>query len=149
MIIGSWQRRSQLRLYSRLNEAEDKEEVVGNSLRRLNYSPDWLIYCLFTLLATTVTLAGLAGYLFYRLHLSSQSEFSQFEGGVAQGSASSKSKPLTMAYSLEIVNIGTIKKSFHYNTTFAAPPPENGGPEPIWDSMIPSMSNTLQFVRPR
>ena len=39
-----------------------------------------------------------------------------------------------------------IETSFQYNTTFAAPPPGNGGSEPIWDSMIPSISDFRKHV---
>lgn len=38
----------------------------------------------------------------------------------------------------DLVPIGTSIEKFKYNSSFAAPPPSDGGNEPIWDSMIPS-----------
>ncbi|CAD6567421.1 MAG: hypothetical protein ASARMPREDX12_005823 [Alectoria sarmentosa] len=36
------------------------------------------------------------------------------------------------------------KETFRYNESFAAPPPQAGGPEPVWDSLIP---NGLGYVK--
>lgn len=41
------------------------------------------------------------------------------------------------------VPIGPLRSIFQYNSSFAAPPPKDAGSEPIWDSMIPSKSQTL------
>ena len=38
------------------------------------------------------------------------------------------------------VPVGTTWEVFQYNSSFAAPPPQEGGSEPVWDSMIPSKS---------
>lgn len=45
---------------------------------------------------------------------------------------------------MEPVAIGLSRETFRLNQSFANPPPESGGSEPVWDSLIPSMNpNTL------
>ena len=39
--------------------------------------------------------------------------------------------------------IGWSRKTFRYNESFARSPPESGGSEPIWDSLIPSKPCSL------
>lgn len=41
---------------------------------------------------------------------------------------------------------GLSKKTFRYNESFAAPPPQEGGQEPVWDSLIPSEGVQLLYV---
>ena len=45
-----------------------------------------------------------------------------------------------------VVPIGQTIQMFHYNESFAAPPPARGSPEPIWDSLIPSLFDVVLLV---
>ena len=85
MLLGSWQNHFGSPSYDRLNEEENGEETTGKSIDCLSCTPRWLLYCLFTLSAITIILAGLVGNLSYRLYLSDHFEPSQAEGIVAQG----------------------------------------------------------------
>lgn len=44
--------------------------------------------------------------------------------------------------------IGWSRKTFHYNDSFARSPPESGGSEPMWDSLIPSKPSSLYLSHP-
>ena len=85
MLLKTWKRRFGSHSYSRLDEHNNQDETSRNSLISFKSSLKWLLYCLFSLLAVTIALAGLVGYLFYELHLLKQSESSHIEGTVAQG----------------------------------------------------------------
>lgn len=94
MHLGSLKRQFGSQSYDLLDEDADTNTNRGTSIEksfhRYKSSQNWLLYCFFTLLAITITLAAVTGCLFYRLHLSNRSESSQVEGTVARGTLLSK-----------------------------------------------------------
>ena len=145
MFQKNWQRHIESHLYSRLDDNEEKVKSTGKSRRCLNSSSEWLLYCFIALLATIVALAALTGYLWDTLQRSNQAQSKQLQGTAVQGTTLKDLKLIVTAFLPKIVEIGVIKKSFQYNTTYATPPPESGGPEPMWDSMIPSRSDIYRI----
>lgn len=60
------------------------------------------------------------------------------QGVVPQGYAHYLFSNLESDLTYATVSIGSVRSVFRFNDSFAKIPPESGGPEPVWDSLIPS-----------
>ena len=83
-------------------------------------------------------LAATAGFFLARCFPQTRLGAPSLPHTVPQGSSFSPALHLPSADSSILVITGLSKETFRYNQSFAAAPPEQGGPEPIWDSLIPS-----------
>ena len=91
-------------------------------------------------LAMTVVLLSLAGTTGFFIGLSfphKRLTFPSLLDTVPQGLQSSIISQMPST-DLTLVTIGLSRETFQYNESFAAPPPRQGGEEPVWDSLIPS-----------
>ncbi|KAL2037577.1 hypothetical protein N7G274_009690 [Stereocaulon virgatum] len=112
--------------YSRLEQDGTVEECCEKGVVHHKRSSQRPWYCYPLLSGLCVILAGVAGYILGTRKCHGPHEVAHLAGTVFQ------------------VPIGTSRQIFQYNSSFAAPPPKNGGSEPVWDSMIP---NGLGYVR--
>lgn len=111
--------------YDRLEDSEVAEKPFEEQFNRRIKSLKWSRYWFWVLSAILIAVAGVTGYVF---------------GALRNNSCGLRNSPVDVAVR---VPISTTRKTFQYNSSFAAPPPEDGGKEPIWDSMIP---NGLGYV---
>lgn len=134
--------------YSPLDQDGMVEEPLQKDIFRHFGSSKQSRYCYLILSAILITLAGAAGYLLGTLKNYNQCEIKHLVGTVIRGRYPSNNLIVSPAYLLDVVPIGSSHEIFQYNSSFAAPPPKEGGSEPVWDSMIPSKSDiSLTLVR--
>ena len=129
--------------YSRLDQDGMVEEPLQKDIFRHFGSSKQPRYFYLILSTIFIALAGAAGYLLGTLKNHNQCEVEHLIGTVTRGRYPSNNLIVSPTYLLGIVPIRTSREIFQYNSSFAAPPPKEGGSEPVWDSMIPSKSNVL------
>lgn len=112
--------------YDRLVDDEIAEKSFQEELDRRTESLKWSRYWFCGLSAILIVVAGVTGYFFGALRSN--------DCGVTNSSSDVAAR----------VPISTSRKTFQYNSSFAIPPPGDGGKEPIWDSMIP---NGLGYIK--
>ena len=124
--------------YSRLNQdglaVESSEKDRSSHISSLTRSSN----CELIFSAVFLIIAGATGYFLGTLSIRDQCAEGPIAGTVAQGQTPTQEMRVLPDNHSEAVPIGTTREIFQYNSSFATPPPEDGGPEPIWDSMVPS-----------
>ena len=89
-------------------------------------------------LVILLLLAGTAGFFIGLSFPRNRLDTSWIPYTVPQGSSFPKYRECPSLTSYLSVNTGLSNETFRYNESFAAPPPQEGGREPVWDSLIPS-----------
>ena len=129
------------RAYDRLAQEGPVEELSEKGISHGITNPERLRFCYLVLWAVSMAIAGATGYLVGTQKSHGQLGSEHPEGSAPQGWASPNDAMLLLTYLPAVVSIGTLRSIFQYNSSFAAPPPEEGGSEPVWDAMIPSKSD--------
>lgn len=112
--------------YGHIDDDNDPGKETVQSLRGQGKRALWSPWLQLAMMVVSFLLAGTAGF-FIGLSL-------------PQKRLASWSLPDTVPQ----VFIGLSTETFQYNESFATPPPQEGGQEPVWDSLIP---NGLGYVK--
>ncbi len=116
------------------NDADNETILSPRGQGNRHLCPHWSQLAAIIVL---LLLAGTAGF-FVGLFFSQSQLTSSIPDTVPQGLLSSQLSRHSLTCYLSVTT-GLSKETFRYNESFAAPPPDEGGQEPIWDSLIPSM----------
>lgn len=128
-----------LNQYSRVSSNVDEKEYLEDDPNYSSYAQTNERASKYLWYTVTIILAGFAGFVLGATSFPRQQPVERNLNAVSRGMFQ-QSKVIFDILTRSKVPIGELLQTFQYNESFAAAPATEGGPEPIWDSLIPSQS---------